>query len=50
MNIEYWIKVDQDWIQVDCQAYFSYVGEKEIRPSTWRLMLMQSLLEKYRYM
>ena len=50
MKVEYWINIDSNWEQVDSQAYSCYTGEKEIRPSTWRLMLVQSILEKYRYM
>ena len=50
MQIEYWIKDEGKWKQVDTDTYHAFAGEKEIRPATWRLMLMQSLLQKYRYM
>jgi hypothetical protein len=49
MQIEYWIN-DNGWKQVDHNMYDAFIGEKEHRPSTWRLMLMQSILQKYRYM
>ncbi len=49
MKIEYWIN-HNGWKQVDTNTYHAFAGEKEIRPDTWRLMLMQSLLQKYRYM
>ena len=35
MEIEYWINFDGDWLQVDCDAYHRFKGEKEIRHSTW---------------
>ena len=50
MQIEYWIKDEGKWRQVDQDTYFSFEGEREQRPSTWRLILVQSLLQKYRYM
>lgn len=49
MKIEYWIN-DNGWRQVESKEYSTFDGEKEHRPSTWRLMLVQSLLQKYRYM
>ena len=49
MKIEYWIKHNDQWIQVDYDTYCKFDGVKEHRPSTWRLLLVQSLLEPYRY-
>ncbi len=50
MKVEYWIKDEGKWRQVDRDEYFSFNGEREQRPSTWRLMLAQAILQKYRYM
>lgn len=49
MKVEYWI-YDGKWKRVDEKTYDSFNGEKEQRASTWRLALVQSLLQKYRYM
>lgn len=49
MKIEYWIRQNK-WIQVSSEIYYAFSGEKEIRPSTWRYLICQSLLQKYRYM
>jgi len=49
MRVEYWIN-DNGWTQVDQKTYAAFDGEKEHRPSTWRLMLAQAMLQKYRYM
>ena len=50
MKMEYWIKDGGVWRQVTREDYLVFKGEKEQRPSTWRTMLLQSLLQKYRYM
>ncbi len=50
MKVEYWIKKDEKWMQVEHEEYSVFVGEKEIRPSTWRLSIIHSMLIPYRYM
>lgn len=50
MKVEYWIYTESGWQQVDSETYASFHGTKEHRPSTWRLMLIQGLLQKYRCM
>lgn len=49
MKVEYWIN-DDGWKQVDRVTYMEFSGQKEHRASTWRLMLVQAMLQKYRYM
>jgi len=49
MQVEYWIN-DGGWKQVDRITYMEFPGQREQRPSTWRLMLVQAMLQKYRYM
>ena len=50
MKVEHWINDETGWRQVTHEEYEQFSGEKEHRPSTWRLMLVQSMLQKYRYM
>ena len=50
MKVEYWIYTKSGWQQVDSETYYKFPGEKEQRPSTWRMLLAQALLQKYRYM
>lgn len=49
MKVEYWINSEDGWKHVDYETYSAFAGEKEQRPSTWRLLLAQSLLQGYRY-
>lgn len=44
MSVEYWIKIDGKWVEVDWEQFTSFPGEKERRPSTWRYVLCQSIL------
>ncbi len=49
MQVEYWIN-DNEWKQVTYEAYSAFEGEKEMRPSTWRCILLNNLLLPLRYM
>ena len=50
MKIEYWTNDESGWRQVTREEYDQFDGEKEIRPASWRWILVQSMLQKYRYM
>jgi hypothetical protein len=50
MQIEYWINDNSTWRQVTWEEYDKFEGQKEQRPSNWRLSLLQAILQPYRYL
>ena len=44
MYFEYYVKQNNKWHRVDFNTYIEFEGEKERRPSTWRTVLLQTML------
>lgn len=49
MKVLYFIKVNAEWRQVSHEEYSAFDGEKETRPSTWALQIINAMLLPYRY-
>ena len=49
MKMEYWISVDGKWVQTNLETYTDFKGEKQTRPSTWRMLVMSEMLLPFRY-
>lgn len=50
MEMVYFIKVDDMWQKVSYEEFKAFDGEKERRPSTWAISILNELLLPYRYM
>ncbi len=50
MKVLYYIKTDHSWERVSLEEYQAFDGEKEQRPSTWAISILNEMLLPYRYM
>ena len=49
MEFLYFIKINDRWKQVSNKEYYAFDGEKERRPSTYALQIINTLLLPCRY-
>ena len=49
MELLYFIRINDRWRQVSHEEYSVFDGEKEQRPSTWGLDILNAILLPYRY-
>jgi hypothetical protein len=49
MRLLYFIRIDDRWKQVSHEEYNAFDGEKETRPSTWGLQIINAMLLPLRY-
>jgi len=49
MRFMYYILKDGKWTETDYETYRAFEGEKQVRPSTWKLLMISQMLLPYRY-
>lgn len=49
MELLYFIRIDNRWKQVSNKEYYAFDGEKEARPSSYALQIINAMLLPLRY-